>query len=134
MRNERGFTLIELMVATVAIGAMVMVAASLIGTTRRTEQFSKEYTGDLAGLRRAVRVIESDLRAAEDVEDLEVRLDGDRLVRGDRVLAENIADFAVTREGALAHVRIRLGSRSSASSRRGDLAFAVRMRNAGGPR
>ncbi len=51
-----------------------------------------------------------------------------------RVLAKNVAEFTVTRRDDLAHVRIRLGSRSTGKSRRGTLEFAVRMRNAGGPR
>ncbi len=134
MRHERGFTLIELMIATVVIGAMVMVATGLVLSIGDTERFSKDYTGDLAGLRRAVRIIESDLRVAAAIEDLDVRLEGDRLVRGDRVLARNIVDYSVTRQGDLARVRIRLGSRTSSERRRGDLSFTVRMRNAGGPR
>ncbi len=134
MSRERGFTLIELMISTVVLGSVVLVATGLAGSIRTTERFSTEYTGDLAGLRRAVRVIEADLRAARVISDHGVRLDGDRLVRGDRVLARHVAVFEVTREGSLARVRIALASRSSSPRKRGELTFSVRMRNAGGPR
>ena len=56
MSRERGFTLIELMISTVVIGSVVLVATGLAGSIRTTERFSTEYTGDLAGLRRAVRI------------------------------------------------------------------------------
>jgi Tfp pilus assembly protein PilW len=134
MRSQRGLTLVELMLSTVAIGAAVLVATGLVASIRSTEKFSRDYSGDLAGLRRAVRVIESDLRVAADISDLDVRHDGDRLVRDGRTLARNVGEFRVTRLKDLALVRIRLGSRSSAPGRRGAVAFSVRMRNAGGPR
>lgn len=134
MRRDRGFTIVELMIAASAFGAVVLVATGLVGSIRATERFSTEYGGDLHGLRRAVRVIEADLRAAADVADLDVRLDGDRLVRGDRTLARNVSEFEVVRDGSLARVRIALGSRSSSPRKRGELTFTVRLRNAEGPR
>lgn len=134
MTGERGFTLMEVLIATAAFGATIFVATGLVTTIRSTESFSRAYGGDLRGLRRAVRAIETDLRTAADPGEIDVRLEGDRLVRGGRVLARNVAAFEVTRDGPLARVRIALGSRCEGPRKRGEILFAVRLRNAGGPR
>jgi type II secretion system protein J len=134
MRRQRGFTLIELLVVLAALGGVVAAASGVVLSIRSTERFSREYAGDLAGLRRAVRIVEADLRAAADPEEIDVRLEGDRLVRDGRVLARNVAAFEVSRDGPLAHVRLALGSRCEAPRKRGELAFTVRLRNAEGER
>jgi hypothetical protein len=132
MNRRSGLTLAELMVTVAVIGTFFLVVSGLVLAIRDTEEVTRTYGRELSELRRAVRVIESDLRTATDVDDLDVRLDGGCLVRGDRVLARNVSVFEVTRDGPLARVRIGLGAGSP--GRRGDLAFSVRLRYAGGPR
>ena len=99
----RGFTLAELMIvmmmASIAIGALGGTAQMLYQTDRHTDA----YVRDVSGLRKAVRMLESDLRAGTGAV---YRLDGDRLLRDDRLVARNIGTFELDREGALTVVRI----------------------------
>lgn len=115
--RERGFTLFELMIV-VAIAAVSGGAMAALGLSmHRTEQETGAYVRDLDGLRRAVRTIERDLRAASQVDGGAVggaayRLEGGTLLREGRVLARNVASFALARDGRLVTATLELAARS----------------------
>ena len=83
-------------------------------TIHRRDRETAAYAEDLAGLRRAVRTVQADLREARSVQDLEYRVDGHTLLREGQVLARNIELFTVKRVGKLAQVYISLAARSDA--------------------
>jgi len=134
--RARGFTLVELMVAVSVLGVVLATMGGVAATLHREERTSNAYVEDLAGLRRAVRAVEADLRLAATTDDLDVRLEGGVLYRGGSVLARNVALFEVAEAGdGLARVRIGLGRRSDAPHRRDAvLDLRVRLRGKGGAR
>ena len=133
---RRGFTLLELMVA---VSMLTIVGATFLGVARtvhREDRHSAAYAQDLAGLRRAVQLVERDLREAQSLEDLDMRLDDGVLYRGEKAIAHRIGTFDVDvkrEQSQLAHVRIGLAPRSDAPNRRdATLDLFVRMRGSGG--
>lgn len=127
MRGEAGFTLYEMMIGVIVGSVVIGIGAGLAATVRREDRAASAYEQDLRELERAVVAVEEDLRAASAAEDLEYRLDGDRLFRGERIVARRIAAFDVEAEGTLAHVRLRLASRNAVPNR-SEISFTVRMR------
>ena len=136
MRRSRGFTLIELMIAVCMLTVVFATMGSVGATIHREERHCAAYAQDLANLRRAVRLVERELRAAASTGDLDVRLDDGVLYQGGTVIARHIGVFEVeAQDDALARVRIGLAPRSDAPSRRdATLDLVVRMRGPGGAR
>ena len=135
---RRGFTILELMIA---VSMLTIVSATFLGvasTVHREDRHSAAYAQDLAGLRRAVQLVERELREVQSLEDLDIRLDGDVLYRGETAIAHRIGTFDVDvdvkrEQSRLAHVRIGLAPRSDAPNRRdATLDLFVRMRGSGG--
>lgn len=136
MRRARGFTILELMIV---VSMLTVVGATFLGaatTIHREERHSAAYAQDLAGLRRAVQLVEHDLRDAGTTQDVDYRLEDGVLRRGDTPIARNIALFDVSAASdGLARVRIGLAPRSDAPNRReATLDLVVRMRGKGGAR
>jgi len=126
--RERGFTFYELMVVTVVMGMLAASTAGLAAALHRSERTAAAYVDDVTGLRRAVRALEDDLRAASSVAGLPYELADGTLRRDGEVLARNIAVFEVAQEGRLARVRLGLGPRrGGASARRAVVELAVRL-------
>jgi prepilin-type N-terminal cleavage/methylation domain-containing protein len=131
--RERGYTLAELLVVIVVGSSVLLTATGLIASVRSTERASAAYVRDLVSLQRAVERLEVDLREAKGLEDLDWRLDGDRLCRGDERVADGVATFTLSREGSIAHVRIVLAARAAHAARKdAAVTISVRMRNAEG--
>ncbi|MEM8883183.1 MAG: type II secretion system protein [Planctomycetota bacterium] len=102
---KRGYTLVELMIVTVFAGVTIATATGFLWSIAQAERQSRGYVEDVLGLRRAVRTIESDMRAGKADR---IRLDGDVLLRDDRMLARRIERYELRREGPLRHVEIAL--------------------------
>lgn len=135
MKRAAGLTLIELMIAMVATAGAIGAAAAIVSTVVREERVSAAYARDLDGLRRAVTALEVDLRGAGSLDDVDWRLDGDRLLRGDETVARRIAEFELTADGGLARAAIAPAPRGGGAPRpAGRILLTVRMRNAGSGR
>jgi len=132
MRRQRGFTLLELMVTISAIGAASLAFVTSANGIHQENAVSKAYCSDVSGLRQAVRLLRHDLRNAASIEELDWTREGDRLLRGRREIARNMAEFEVKADGPWATVRIAFGNRREAPAGNGRaFEFRVRMRNAG---
>ena len=130
---RRGFTLIELCIVTVIATAVIGTSAGIITTLHRSEQRTGAYTREVSDLRRAIRALERDLRAdGAAAGGATYRLDGDRLYRGDVLLARRIALFDISQEGALWVARVSLMPR--AGGRRPVVTLRVRPRGQEGAR
>jgi prepilin-type N-terminal cleavage/methylation domain-containing protein len=128
VRRAAGFTLIEVLIVVTLMVAVTGTFGAVAGTIHARDRTTAAYAEDLAGLRRAVRTLRSDLRAARSTADLDWHLEGGVLRRGSRVIARHIAAFGVRARGSLAQVRIALAPRSDAPTRReAILDFAVHM-------
>ena len=131
MRRAAGFTLYEVMVVTAVLGLVISTAAGLAYGLQRSDRFTAAYVSDVNGLRRAVRLVESDLRRARALDELDYALEGSDLKRRGRIVARNIARFEVEREGRLVTVTIALGARADVPpSRRPAVTTRVYLRNA----
>lgn len=125
-RARRGFTLVEVIVVTAALGMVAMVFGTVMTGLHRTERHSGAYVADLEGLRRAVRTIERDLRAGRAPE---YAVEDGTLTRDGAVLATNIAVLDFAREGDVTAVVIGLAPRSDVpSARRPVVRFKVGRR------
>lgn len=145
MRSERGFTLLELMGSLALIGAVSVVAGGLAHHSQRTGDLGAAYANDVAETRRALDRVERDLRSARAVRtgertivvvtgagEVKWRLAGRELLRGDEVVARNVAAFtAERRDGGLVEVRLDLGRRSPDARRTASVSTVVRVRAAG---
>ena len=136
MRGARGFTLLELMVVVCMLTVVFATMGGVAATIHREERHAAAYAQDLANLRRAVQLVERELRAADSTGDLDVRLEDGVLYQGATVIARHIGVFEVEPESdSLARVRIGLAPRSDAPNRRdATLDLVVRLRGAGGGR
>lgn len=105
----RGYTLVELLIASAMIGVVVSVAGGVGASLHGADKHTDAYVADLDGLRRAVRTIERDIHAGRGLADY--RLEDGVLLRGGRVLARNIATFERERDGELVTVRLGPGLR-----------------------
>ncbi len=144
MRRERGFTLLELCGSLALIGAVSLVAGGLAHHSQRTGELGAAYASDVAETRRALGLVEHDLRSAREVRTdqgavvvstneagVTWRLDGTSLLRGDEVVARNVAAFtAERRDGGLVEVRLELGRRSPDARRTARVSTVVRLRAA----
>ena len=102
---RRGFTLIELMVATALLAGVTAVIGALAFSIHHSERQTGAYVRDITELRRAVRAVERDLRAGEGAA---YRLEGHVLFRGDDVVARRIGLFEMRADGAWTESRIGL--------------------------
>ena len=132
-KAARGFTLIELCIVTLIATAVFGTSAAMITTLHRSEQRTGAYTREVSDLRRAIRALERDLRALDTaVSRANYRLDGDRLYRGDVLLARRISAFEIEQQGALRVARVELMPR--AGGRRPVVVLRVRPRGREGTR
>lgn len=123
---RRGFTLIEITVVLLLVAGVAGISSGMIWTLRESERRTREYTEDIHGLRRAVRAIETDLRA--DRGDTCRLIDG-TLMRGERVLARRIGRFEIERKDGLWIASIGLMPRKeSGRARRPVITLRVRPR------
>ena len=118
MTRSRGFTLIELVVATATLAAVGGTFLTVASTLHREERLAAACAGDVQDLTRAVRALEDAVRAARRPEDVDARLVGTDLHLGEVRLARNVASFSLTWAGRLATIRLALGPRSDAPHRR----------------
>jgi len=142
VRRQRGFTLLELMGSLALIGAVSVVAGGFAFHAKETTELGSLYAGDVAETRRALDAVERDLRGARgvrpganslvvvtDAGDVAWKLDGHSLLRGDAVLARNVANFRAERRGAACvDVTIELGHRAPHAARTARVATTVFLR------
>ena len=122
MRRSRGFTILEVMVAT----AMVACAAAAIGGVihgfQSEDKLAQAYAEDLDGLRIALRAIERDLMSATKVEG--TTIDGivyelgpkGCLLRDGKVVAESVGSFSIRQRLDFATVRLSPAPRAQGRS------------------
>jgi prepilin-type N-terminal cleavage/methylation domain-containing protein len=131
----RGFSLIELMIVTAVLAVVTASLGGIASVLHRTDRQTAAYVEDLGELRRALHSLERDLRGAREVfyhriDDVYYRLDGDRLLRDDAVVARNVALFEMSREGEIVTVRLGLRARAHVPAmRRPVVTTRVRPRN-----
>ena len=129
MTQARGFTLIELGIVVVLVAAIAVISGGMVVTLRTSERRTRAYADDITGLRRAVRAIETDLRANRS--DTCRLVDGE-LLRGDVVLARRIGRFEIHREGDVWVARIGMKPRrESGQARKPVVTVRVRPREQG---
>jgi hypothetical protein len=117
------------MIVTAVLGGLAATLAGITHAVHRAERVSAAYVEDLAGLRRAVALVERDLRAARSVEDLRYTLESGVLERDGAAVAR-IGAFEVTQEGAVATAWIGLLPRAEAATRPAVVTTSVRLRRA----
>jgi len=132
MRRQAGFTLMELMIVIAMVGFVASIGGAMAGALHHTDQQTAAYVDDVGDLRRAVRAVERDLRAAASLEALDYRLEDDRLLRNGHELARRIGRFEMTEVDGLATVRIGLAPRREVASRKAPVVvLKVRLRGGG---
>jgi type II secretion system protein J len=132
MRREAGFTLMELMIVIAMFGFVASICGAMAGALHRTDQHTAAYVDDVSDLRRAVRAVERDLRSATSLDELDYRLEDDRLLRNGHELARRIGCFEMTEAGGLATVRMGLAPRREVASRKAPVVvLKVRLRGGG---
>jgi len=134
-RSARGFTLVELMAVVGAAGAFGATITTVSMTVHAEQRTAQGRQSDLDGLRRAARLLESDLRAGFDPASAGWHLEGDVLRRRGLVLVQSVAVFRATRDGDLWHLRLGVKPRAADGPRReAVLDWEVRARVAEGDR
>jgi prepilin-type N-terminal cleavage/methylation domain-containing protein len=145
MTRARGFTLIELMIGCVLIGMVAASTATFVVGVVNSGQRARGYVDDLDQCRRAVRWVETDLRAAWSVEDrgLSLRLHRsdsavdyrltngvlERIVGAERrIVARRIAALEITQRGRLAEFKLALLPRAPSPRQRAEVFGAVCLR------
>ena len=103
----RGFSLYEVLIVMALIGYVAAIGGSMTASLHRTDRHTAVYVKDVTDLRHAVRTIERDLRAAKSVRDLDYRHEDESLLRGERVVARNIAVFEVSEQDGLFGFEVR---------------------------
>ena len=132
MKREAGFTLMELMVVIMLVGLVATICGTMTGALHRADRHTAAYVDDVGDLRRVVRALERDLRAAASVHELAYRLEDGRLLRDGHELARNIALFELDEANGLATARIGLAPRRDVASRRKPVVVVkVRLRGGG---
>ncbi len=149
MRRRYGFTLIEIMVTIGIVLTMVAATSTLVVGGMRSTQQATAYTGDVLGMRRAVRFLEHDLRAATTVtlpgsaDVLRLQIAEDTVVyhlRSDRKLLRieagqsqdllgNLAALRAQREGRCLALYLELSPRTARPTRLAVLETRVFLRN-----
>ena len=150
--SQRGFTMIELMIAVAVLAVFSSVALSLGVQARREHRMVHGYQCDVLQCREALRSIERDLRSARQVakvDDEFVLTVGDQQIvyrvcggelqvqreRALRVLAHCVASMEVSVQDELVTVVLELRPRADLGPRRhARVSTCVAMRNAGGKR
>ena len=108
------------------VGGVAAIAAGFTTTMHESEKRTRAYVEEIGGLRRAVRVLEADLRAGSAAG---WRLDEEGMLRrGDVVVARGVGLFEVRREGALFVARVGLRARRETGARHPVVTLRVRPR------
>ncbi len=150
MRSRRaaGFTLVEVLLGTFLMVMLAVISLTLMTGQRRQTQLSAAYVRDVSETRRALAVIERDLRvaSASRTTDGFVRLsvagaevvywtDGRVLWRktGGRTerLHSNLESVEFVADGPLTHVTLTLGQRARRDGRRARVETTVLRRTRG---
>jgi len=136
MRREAGFSLAELMIVTVLLVIVTGTLAAVARTIHLTDRQSAAYVDDLDGLRRAMRALERDLRAARHANEIFVddtswtHVNGN-LWRNQALVARRVETFEIRVERGVATVRLALAPRADVpAARRPVLETRVRLRGA----
>lgn len=146
-RQERGFTLIELMITVAVLAVFSSVALTIGVQAKQDQQLVGGYQNDLRSCRAALCDLEGLLRQARRVEHIDdaivlfvgstwttLRSNAGKLIakhKGhERVLARCVDDIQITSEGALAHITLTLRQRNNrAATKPARLTTSVAMRN-----
>jgi len=127
MRRQAGYSLAELMIVTAVLVGVTGTLAAVGHSLHRADRVSAAYVDDISDLRRAVRTIERDARAGR-LGSVTYTRDGARLLRNDRLLADNIGTFEIDDAGDVVVVRIGLKPRAATGARRPVIETRVRVR------
>lgn len=128
-RREAGFTFVEVMLYVVLFGAISTTVAGITHAIHRTDRATAAYVDDLDGLRRAIRLVENDLRHAKSVHALKWELKDGVLRRDGEEIARNIAAFDLDLDERFVTVTIAPGSRADVTpTRRPLVTTRVRLR------
>lgn len=114
----RGATLIELLASLAALGSFGATLSALSQHVNGERRAAEGREADLAGLRRAARALEDDLRAGVDPVGAGWRAYRGELIRDREVLARSVESLDLRREGDLWHVAIAMNPRAAEGPRR----------------
>lgn len=133
MRRQAGFTLLELMIYIAVFAVFSTAIAGVAHSIHKSDRFSAAYVRDVGGLRRALRLVENDLRHAKSPDELDYELEDGVLSRDGKAIARNIALFDLEADGRLVTVTIALGQRADVPpARRPAITTRVRLRRRAG--
>ena len=147
--SERGFSIVEAMVAVAVISMFMAATVGITGRLNRSGATARAYVDDVSRCQRALRQIDADLRCARSVaqskDGVQVELDEEtvvyRLADGvltrtsptvSAVVARRIAGFDLTTRGRLVTMRLELLPRSANAARVAVVESTLCL--AGGPR
>jgi prepilin-type N-terminal cleavage/methylation domain-containing protein len=151
--RERGFTVIEMMLACVLLGSLLAAVGATLHQAKKASDVAESAAADVLALQRALAAVERDLRCATDFERFpggtrvftpagpvaySVR-GGDTLLRtaGGRtdVVARGIARVRIDREGEnLLRATVEVLKRNDGGRARVGATTVVALRATGGPR
>ncbi len=108
IKNKKGVTLIELLVVLSIISIIISLAFSVffVGTKNFSAQTAN--TNNQSNVRYALSIISRDIRKADSVtisentitiDAFEYKLENNELLKGEQILATDIEDFSIEKEG-----------------------------------
>lgn len=146
--NARGHTLIELMIASILIGSFFALLSPLAAQLHRSDRVAAAYVEDLTRCRRALRVLEADIRQARGVENradllrvyhpdgvIEYGLDRGTLTRSvqgrSAVVSRRIGALEAFGNGRLVRLKVAVQARAATPGREAVVETTIYMRNGG---
>lgn len=144
--NQRGHTLVELMIALTALTPFLAVLCSAATRLHRSERHAAACADDVMQCERALTRLEADLREAAGVEwhrnalrisqpdrVVDYRLEQGALLRRessvDRIVARHVATLTAVRDGELVRLRVEMRSRAEPARRAPAVSSTVWLRN-----
>lgn len=145
---SRGHTLLELMIATTVLGSFFALLTPIGAQLHRSDRLAADYAEDLTGCRRALQVLEGDLRQASAVETrgevlrihlpdqrIDYHLEAGTLTRtaGGRtgVVARRIGTLRATQTGRLVALSVAIQPRAAEPGHEAKVHTTVYLRNGG---
>ncbi len=118
MRRSAGFTLVEVMIAVAALGALAAIGGGMGKALHDEDRHAATLARDLSTLQRAVDRLDDDLRSGA-FPSADWTLDDGDLRRGFEVVASGVALFEVVPQGETVRVRLSIAPGNAAPGARG---------------